>query len=331
MKLLVLWPTSRCNLTCRYCYAAQVPPADMDMGTARTAIDAMEGPFTIQFSGGEPLLRADLVAEIMNYGRFKNPGVSFALQTNGTLLNEGVITLLKQYHVALGVSLDGRPETNEYLRGETREVIRGIRLLGEAGLMVNLNTVVCDANAEKLHETADMAFTLGNVRGIALDPLRLAGRAGDSAAGIKPASDSALGRGLELLRRRVREINALSPRKLLVREFEKARYFRIAEDPCTDYCYAAQGASFVILPNGDCCPCGSLAGMGEYTLGNVRTGLKVLPLRYPRPQQCGACSHQRYCNGACPARFILNGDPDCRIKRYAFDPQGGLNAPVGQR
>jgi uncharacterized protein len=293
----------------------------MNIDTARTAIDAMEQPFTIQFSGGEPLLRTDLVEEIMNYARFKNPGVSFALQTNGTLLNEDAIKLLKQYRVALGISLDGRPETNEYLRGKTREAIGGIRMLGEAGLMVNINTVVCDVNAEKLHETADMAFHLGNVRGIALDPLRLAGRAGDSAAGIKPASDSALNRGLELLRLRVREINAVSPRKLLVREFEKARHLKTAGTPCTGYCYAARGASFVILPNGDCCPCGSLAGRREYDAGNVRTGLKALPLFYTRPRQCGGCPHLRYCNGACPSRFILNGggNTDCRIRRYAFE------------
>jgi uncharacterized protein len=293
----------------------------MEIAAARAAIDAMEGPFTIQFSGGEPLLRTDLVAEIMAYARFKNPGVSFALQTNGTLVNESVIKLVKQYRVALGVSLDGRPETNEYLRGKTGEVIRGIRLLGEAGLMVNLNTVVCDVNAEKLHETADMALLLGNVRGIALDPLRLAGRAGDGDAGIKPASDSALARGLELLRLRVREINAAAPRKLLVREFEKARRLKTAASPCADYCYATRGASFVVLPNGDCCPCGSLAGRREYATGNVRGGLKTLPLRYTRPRQCGACPHLRYCNGVCPSRFILNGggDPDCGIKRYAFE------------
>jgi uncharacterized protein len=293
----------------------------MDISTARMAIETMKPPFKIQFSGGEPLLRADLMAEIMSYARFKNPGVSFALQTNGTLLNEGVIGLLKQYHVALGISLDGRTEINEYLRGKTRELIRGIRLLGEAGLMVNINTVVCDVNVEKLHETADMAVYLGNVQGIALDPLRLVGRAKDRIAEIKPPSDSALTRGLELLRLRVKEINALSPRKIRVREFEKAHYLKTAEVPCNDYCYAAQGASFVILPNGECCPCGSLAGMREYAMGNVRTGLKGLPLRYTRPQRCGVCSHQRYCNGACPARFILNGngDPDCSIKRYAFE------------
>jgi uncharacterized protein len=300
----------------------------MDTAVARMAVDAIKEPFMIQFSGGEPLLMPDLMAEIMDYARSKNPGVSFALQTNGTLLNEQAIKLLKKYRVAIGVSLDGRPEVNEYLRGKTGEVIAGIRLLGEAGLLVNLNTVVCDINAEKLHETADMAFHLGNVRGIALDPLRVAGRAGDG--NIKPASGPALTRGLERLYLRVREINAVSPGKLLVREFEKARCLKAAGNPCTDYCYAARGDSFVVLPNGDCCPCGSLAGREEYTLGNVRTGLRTMSLRYTKPPQCASCPHLRYCNGACPSRFILNGgsDPDCRIRRYGFEKSGGYSAAL---
>jgi uncharacterized protein len=296
----------------------------MDITIARQAIDvmgAMGEPFKIQFTGGEPLLKADLMAEVMDYARFKNPGISFSLQTNGTLLNEESIRMLKKYQAAIGVSLDGLPETNERLRGKTREAVAGIALLGEAGLMVNLNTVVCDANAEKLHETADMALYLGNVRGIALDPLRLAGRAADYGAAVKPASPSALLKGLELLRQRVEEINAASPRKLLVREFEKAKYLRDTENPVTDYCYAGRGASFVVLPNGDCYPCGNLAGRREYFMGNVRTGISAMALRYTRPGKCGACAHKRYCNGGCPSRSLLNGgcdESDCNIKQYIF-------------
>jgi uncharacterized protein len=281
----------------------------------------MGEPFKIQFTGGEPLLKADLMAEVMDYARFKNLGISFSLQTNGTLLNEKSIRMLKKYQAAIGVSLDGLPETNERLRGKTREAVAGIALLGEAGLMVNLNTVVCDVNAEKLRETADMALYLGNVRGIALDPLRLAGRAADDGAEVKPASPSALLKGLELLRHRVEEINAASPRKLLVREFEKAKYLRDTENLVTDYCYAGRGASFVVLPNGDCYPCGSLAGRREYFMGNVRTGISAMALRYTRPGRCGVCAHKKYCNGGCPSRFLLNGgcdESDCNIKQYIF-------------
>ena len=70
LALLVLRITQRCNLACRYCYAAgERETAEEDM-TAEMAIRAVEeacppgGTLKIQFTGGEPLLNLPVMEEI---------------------------------------------------------------------------------------------------------------------------------------------------------------------------------------------------------------------------------------------------------------------------
>ena len=64
---LTLHLTDRCNLACRYCYA-RPGTADMTLATALAAIDectrGAENPGVI-FFGGEPLLREDLIFDVI--------------------------------------------------------------------------------------------------------------------------------------------------------------------------------------------------------------------------------------------------------------------------
>lgn len=72
LKNLVLSLTGRCNLACKYCYASPQIKEDMSEETARRAIDmAARGgeKFTIQLSGGEPLLTFPLIQKVIAYAR----------------------------------------------------------------------------------------------------------------------------------------------------------------------------------------------------------------------------------------------------------------------
>ena len=82
--LLVLWLTSRCNLSCSYCYAGACSQGrDMTFETARKVIDAFGNrPLKLQFAGGEPTLNFSLAERIMEYTREKHLDVLFQLQTN---------------------------------------------------------------------------------------------------------------------------------------------------------------------------------------------------------------------------------------------------------
>lgn len=137
-KLLTLRITERCNLACRYCYAARAEQGDMPFGIAALAIDRFAGPgrkLKIQFTGGEPLLCLDLMEQAAAYARQQGIAASFSVQTNGTLLSEAACRALKAMNCAVGVSLrwHGRGERAARLPGRQAR-LSGRRSPASSGL-----------------------------------------------------------------------------------------------------------------------------------------------------------------------------------------------------
>ena len=336
MRSLVLWPSSRCNLKCRYCYAAEVCAEDMEFDTVKKAIRFMEGKaYKLQLAGGEPLLNLSLIARILEYVCRQENCQGISMQTNGVLVDNDAVGLIKKYRIAMGVSLDGSPNTNERQRGGTKGVIEGIECLGRHGISINVNCVVTAYNAGHLCEMVEMAAYLKNIKGIGLDLLRRAGRAGkdDEDRAARPPESSQLIKGLENLYMRAQKINDALPyeRQIAIREFTKAKVQLQKQTSCRDYCYAGQGMSYVVLPDGDCYPCGSLAGNEKYRMGNVHSTIRPVRVRYETPVECGNCRYKNICTGCCPSRELLQDGfdrLDCVMKKYIFEKmekQGGSN------
>lgn len=126
LSLLILDTTSRCNLSCKYCFvSAEQEGTDMTLEIALSAISlALDYPncsdtLTIEFSGGEPLLNYDLIEELIPKAKTlaleKSKSVNFTIQTNGTLLTEEIALFLKENDVEIGISMDGtKEEQNKY-------------------------------------------------------------------------------------------------------------------------------------------------------------------------------------------------------------------------
>lgn len=325
MNFLVLWPTSACNLHCRYCYAATVAPQAMEPIIAEQALQRVGAkPFKLQLAGGEPLLNLPLVKKVLNSVMTMPQCKGVSIQTNATLIDDGVARLLRNHAVAVGVSLDGSVDVNERQRGGTRETVLGIQTLARHGVHANITCVVTAANARQLADVADLAFYFGNIRGIGLDLLRAAGRADKGTSPeTSPADPSDLIYGLNTLCARLEQLNELLPpeRHITLREAVKASIQlkrATADDP---YCYASQGKSIVVLPDGSCYPCGSLAGNPLYKMGNVTTGVHSIKICADLGTYCAGCDYRAICTGICPSRSMLvNGfsELDCTLKKYFF-------------
>jgi len=327
--LIVLWTTSRCNLACKYCYAGSTPlKTDMDFETAAQTLDLFSDQhMKIQFAGGEPLLNYPLICQVVSYVKEKNYDASFQMQTNGTCITPEIAAGLKKMKIALGVSLDGPPEVNEFTRGKTRAVIAGIGCLADQGMRINLNSVVTSYSVSQLPKLVNFAYYLGNVGGIGLDLLRDAGRARDQRAIIKKATPEQIKTALTKMVETAEELYQLTGKKIVIREVHEAKQ-RLKMTACNkEYCYASCGRSYVVLPHGDVYPCGSLIENPKYFMGNVVKArpLKNIAIVKAEPQACKTCDYYTVCPGGCPSRLILNDETkqdaslDCVLKKAAFE------------
>ena len=115
---LTLHLTNRCNLACRYCYA-QFGQEDMSLTTAMQSIaHCARGPNCgIIFFGGEPLLRKELIAEIMAACEGEQPGrLHYKVTTNGLFLDDAFLTFAGQHRLHIALSHDGLAVAHDAFR-----------------------------------------------------------------------------------------------------------------------------------------------------------------------------------------------------------------------
>jgi cyclic pyranopterin phosphate synthase len=151
VSYLRLSVTDRCDLRCSYCMPEQMtflPRKDVLSleelhKLALAFID--RGVTKIRLTGGEPLVRRDVIELVQALGRKLGYGLEeLTLTTNGTRLAEFAYDLAAAGVKRVNVSLDTLdPELFATLSRRDRlgKVLHGIAAAREAGLQVKLNTV----------------------------------------------------------------------------------------------------------------------------------------------------------------------------------------------
>lgn len=162
-KPVVVWNmTRRCNLKCVHCYSASSDMAYSDEmsteeGKALIHDLAEFGSPVILFSGGEPLLRPDLVELAHHAVREK---IRAVISTNGTLITRQLALRLRDVGLSyIGVSLDGMLNTNDRFRGVPGAfdaALEGIRHCREAGIKVGLRFTINQRNAADIPAIFDL-------------------------------------------------------------------------------------------------------------------------------------------------------------------------------
>ncbi|NDV28339.1 12,18-didecarboxysiroheme deacetylase [Desulfovibrio sp. JC010] len=152
-KPVVVWNmTRRCNLKCVHCYAQAVDPDGQDeisTSKAKEIIDdlAAFGAPVMLFSGGEPLVRKDLV-ELASYATSK--GMRAVISTNGTLITKEKARELKEVGLSyVGISIDGTEETHDKFRGvpgSYKKALEAVENCKAEGLKVGLRFTINKRN-----------------------------------------------------------------------------------------------------------------------------------------------------------------------------------------
>ncbi len=170
--MLVFWETTRaCLLACRHCRASATPgalPGELSHAEGISLIDQVAGfgrPFPILvLTGGDCLLRPDLF-DLAGYA--SSLGIPVCLSPSVTpLLTLDLIDRIAASGIrAVSVSLDGAtPATHEGVRGIAGHfdaTVHAIRALAAAGITVQVNTTVLQANAAELADIAALTARSG--------------------------------------------------------------------------------------------------------------------------------------------------------------------------
>ncbi|MFA6318851.1 MAG: radical SAM protein [Elusimicrobiota bacterium] len=125
---MTLLLTRACQLACAYCRMDRNPASSMEEPVLRRAVDLlMSGPspsVALDFSGGEPLLRFELIRRGILYAtrsaRSRGKSLRLDLSTNGLLLDEGKAAFLLRRGVRIHVSSDGSLRTHARNRPPAR-------------------------------------------------------------------------------------------------------------------------------------------------------------------------------------------------------------------
>ncbi len=138
--------TSKCNLKCIYCHMEGELPSDDEMSVEEIARICKAfydlGVEKVKITGGEPLLRRDIVDIVQNLPPFRE----ISIVTNGTLLSKLSHDLKEAGLNRVNVSLDTLNETKYKLitgKNMLKNVIEGIYAACDAELFpIKLNMVV---------------------------------------------------------------------------------------------------------------------------------------------------------------------------------------------
>ncbi len=162
-KPIVVWNiTKSCNLRCIHCYAnAELSNKEdkINYTQALSIIDDLAefGVPVILFSGGEPLLRSDII-QLIEYTTKK--GIRAVLSTNGTLINKDIAIRLKDAGISyVGISLDGLENINDYFRGikgAFNSAMKGIANCKNIGIKVGLRFTINRFNANEIPNIFDL-------------------------------------------------------------------------------------------------------------------------------------------------------------------------------
>jgi len=142
--------TEKCNYGCRHCFVKDTPYEslkDISEKDLFAVLDfagthAVDQQIKIQFFGGEPLIKFNLIKLAVSYmqkkvelGEILQP--EYAITVNGSMVTPEIAKFFKEHSFGVGVSLDGPEEINDELRtllngkGTYGLTIKGINVLRE--------------------------------------------------------------------------------------------------------------------------------------------------------------------------------------------------------
>jgi radical SAM protein with 4Fe4S-binding SPASM domain len=158
--------THQCNLRCRHCYV--VPESDkkeLSTQEVRSAFDQLveAGCLHVTLSGGEPLMRKDIIT-LIDYAR--RIGLFIRLFTNATLITPPIADRLKEFQlISVEISLHSlkreRFDWFTQVAGSYDRTMKAINLLKKSMIKIALKITITRANLDEIGELREFVEYVG--------------------------------------------------------------------------------------------------------------------------------------------------------------------------
>lgn len=323
VKALCLNVSHACDMTCAYCFANRGGYTKdgelMSFETGKRAIDVLvqnsggRKTLDVDFFGGEPLLNWGVVKGIVGYARSveKECGKKFrfTLTTNGTKIDDDVISFTNREMHNVVLSVDGRPGTNDAFRklsggaGSYSDVVPKIQRLVQARrnkdyyIRSTYTKANLDFSGDVLH-LADLGFT------------ELSSEPVVSETG-RPYSLTMS--DLPELQKQYEILAVEMLRRSRIGKGFSFYHFRmdLTGGPCVHKRTAGCGVGteyLAVAPGGSIYPCHQFVGEEGFLIGDVWGGIRNGGLRREfgrsnihNREVCKGCWARYYCSGGCAA------------------------------
>lgn len=294
--------TDRCTRKCRYCDLTNEPETELEPADARRLLREMiaAGTRWVNWTGGEPLLRPDLIALVREGAA---AGLAVSVNTNGDPLPAVVAEL--PAGTRIGLSLDGPEAVQDAIRGpgSAAATFRAIEAARGRDLPVSLTCVLTSANCDSL----DYPLRVAAERRlpISFQPVIASSLGSERKHSLSPSPaqlDAAFARLAEEIRQGNRWIEN-SPQNLL-HLFGRSP---VGASPCVGGALAAR-----ITPDGSLTACWGrhIDGPERIAYGPISFAEAFARLR---PQDCSRC----WCSGIVEANRVAQ-DSFSRLIARAF-------------
>lgn len=330
--MLVSWnTTNQCNMFCDHCYRDAGVRNEDELTTAQARkliTEIKDAGFKIMiFSGGEPLMRADIY-ELASYAT--GVGLRAVMGTNGSLITAEVAGKMKEAgFMAAGISLDSLDpvKNNNFRKLENafQLTIEGMKNLKKVGLPFQIHTTVMDWNVGELENITDFAIDIGAMAHhiFFLVPTGRAINIEDEALKVVEY-EKTLARIMEKQKSAPIEIKPTCAPQFIRVADKKGIPLRFSRG-----CLA--GISYCIIsPTGNVQPCAYL----DMPLGNVkdqpfdkiwRENEVLLRLRTMEYEgKCGVCDYKSRCGGCRARANYYNGDYMAEDSWCLYNPKGAV-------
>ena len=278
MYNFTLYMTTDCNFKCQYCYEDYHNHYQLN---EKTLVDSLEfmmnygdrGKVLIDFLGGEPLLKKDLIYKAVAYIKDNYPEreVKYYITTNCSMMDDRFIAFMKENHFTVRLSFDGNKETHDLNRVAKdgvscyEKIFENIMKVKDSGLNFSVRMTVTENTIPYMFENICYLHEHGldNICMIMDVYLKICDE-------LKAEFEKQVG---QILRYYLAE--AAAGRVFTIDQFDGKMFNMLCDfGNCFGMCDAGIG-NFKIFPNGQIYPCGFLTSNEKYCIGNIKEGVDI--------------------------------------------------------